>query len=94
MEGTSFSNKRNRKKHMVIDYSQTINCYTELDAYPLPRINDMVSKILKYSVLVHLISKVLTTKFLSLMKINLILHLKQLQNYMKLIVYHSDLPMA
>ena len=35
---------------MVIDYSQTINCYTELDAYPLPRIDDMVSKISKYSV--------------------------------------------
>ena len=38
------------KKRMVIDYSQTINRYTELDAYPLPRIDDMVSKISKYSV--------------------------------------------
>ena len=35
---------------MVIDYSQTINRYTELDAYPIPRIDDMVSKISKYSV--------------------------------------------
>ena len=36
------------KKHIVIDYSQKINCYTKLDAYPLPRINNMVSKISKY----------------------------------------------
>ena len=35
---------------MVIDYSQTMNRYTKLDAYPLPRINNMVSKISKYSV--------------------------------------------
>ena len=35
---------------MVIDYSQTKNHYKELDAYPPPRINDMVSKISKYSV--------------------------------------------
>ena len=38
------------KKHMVIDYSQKINCYTKLDAYLLPKINNMVSKISKYSV--------------------------------------------
>ncbi len=28
---------------MVIDYSQTINQFTLLDAYPLPRIIDMVT---------------------------------------------------
>ena len=38
------------KKRMVIDYSQTINRFTELDAYPLPNINDMVQKIAQYSV--------------------------------------------
>ena len=38
------------KKRMVVDYSQTVNVYTELDAYPLPRIDDMVRKISKYSV--------------------------------------------
>ena len=38
------------KKCMVVDYSQTISCNTEVDAYPLPRIDDMVSKISKYSV--------------------------------------------
>ena len=35
---------------MIIDYSQTINRFTELDAYPLPNINDMVKKIAQYSV--------------------------------------------
>ena len=32
-----------------MDYSQTINIYTELDAYPLPRIDDMVNELSKYS---------------------------------------------
>ena len=35
---------------MVIDYSQTINRFTQLDVYPLPNINDMVQKIAQYSV--------------------------------------------
>ena len=30
-----------QKKQMVIDYSQTVNRFTQLDAYPLPRIDDM-----------------------------------------------------
>ena len=33
------------KKHIVIDYSQTINCFTQLDAYPLPRIEDQINEI-------------------------------------------------
>ncbi|XP_047510256.1 uncharacterized protein LOC125053090 [Pieris napi] len=33
------------RKRLVIDYSQTINRYTELDAYPLPNIEDLVSKV-------------------------------------------------
>ena len=37
------------KKRMVIDYSQTINHYTE-HAYPFLKINNMVSKISEYSV--------------------------------------------
>ena len=43
------SNERH-KKRLVIDYSQTINRYTELDAYPFPNINQMVSDIAKYKV--------------------------------------------
>ena len=37
-----------QKKRMVIDYSQTINRFTLLDAYPLPRIDDVVNKVSKY----------------------------------------------
>ena len=38
------------KKQMRVDYSQTINQYTELDVYPLPRINKMINELAKYSV--------------------------------------------
>ena len=39
-----------RKKRLCIDYSQTINQYTELDAYPLPRIDEMVNNLAQYKV--------------------------------------------
>jgi len=38
------------KKRLCIDYSQTINIYTELDAYPLPRIDNMINELSKYRV--------------------------------------------
>ena len=38
------------KRRMVIDYSQTINRFTPLDAYPLPRIDEMVEKIAQHEV--------------------------------------------
>ena len=38
------------KKRICIEYSQTINLFTELDAYPLPRIEDMVNKLSQYKV--------------------------------------------
>ena len=34
-----------RKRRMVVDYSQTVNRYTLLDAYPLPNIDEQVAKI-------------------------------------------------
>lgn len=37
--------KDNRKKRMVIDYSQTVNKFTKLDAYPLPKIESIINKI-------------------------------------------------
>ena len=40
----------NQKKRMVIDYSQTVNRYTLLDAYPSPNIDEMVNKIAQYEV--------------------------------------------
>ena len=39
----------NGKKRMVIDYSQTINRYTLLDAYPLPKIDEMINKMAQYN---------------------------------------------
>ena len=40
----------NHKKRLVVDYSQTTNRFTLLDAYPLPRIEDMVNEIDSYGV--------------------------------------------
>ena len=38
------------KKRLCVDYSQTINQYTELDAYPLSRIDDMIKNLAHYKV--------------------------------------------
>ena len=43
-------NEQSGKRRMVIDYSGTINCYTLLDAYPLPQIEDVVLEVSKYKV--------------------------------------------
>ena len=37
--------KRGEKQRLVIDYSSTINRFTILDAYPLPRIDSLVNQI-------------------------------------------------
>ena len=39
-----------QRKRLCIDYSQTINIYTQLDGYPLPRIDDMINQLSQYSV--------------------------------------------
>ena len=36
------------RKRMTVDYSETINKFTQLDAYPLPRIDEQVNEISKY----------------------------------------------
>ena len=38
------------KRRLAIDYSQTINRFTLLDAFPLPKINDLVNDIAQYRV--------------------------------------------
>ncbi|XP_076033649.1 uncharacterized protein LOC143020786 [Oratosquilla oratoria] len=38
------------KQRMCVDYSQTVNSYTELDTYPLPRIDTMVNELSAYHV--------------------------------------------
>ena len=40
----------NHKPRMVVDYSQTINKYTLLDAYPLPRIEYLINKVSQYTI--------------------------------------------
>jgi hypothetical protein len=40
----------NHKKRLAIDYSQTINKFTLLDAFPLPRIDELVNQIAQYRV--------------------------------------------
>ena len=37
------------RKRLCIDYSQTNNLFTELDAYSLPRIDDMINKLANYN---------------------------------------------
>ena len=44
------TSNENRKRRMVVDFSRTINKFTLLDAYPLPRIDDVVQSIAEYRV--------------------------------------------
>ena len=39
---------RKEKRRMCIDYSRTINLFTELDAYPLPSIESIVNEVAKW----------------------------------------------
>ena len=38
----------NHRDRFVVDYSQTINRFTKLDAYPVPRIDEMVEELSQY----------------------------------------------
>ena len=38
------------RRRLCVDYTQTINFYTQLDAYPLPRIDDIVNSLASYKV--------------------------------------------
>ena len=42
------TSNENHKKRMVVDYSQTINRFTELDAYPSKRIDELVERFSQY----------------------------------------------
>lgn len=39
----------NHRKRLVIDYSRTVNRFTELDAFPLPKIEEIIAKVSKYN---------------------------------------------
>ena len=43
-------NQQSGKRRMVIDYSRTINRFTQLDVYPLPHIEEIVSELSKFKV--------------------------------------------
>ena len=44
-----FVTKNSRsKKRLAIDYSETVNRFTQLDAYPLPKVDELVNTIAKY----------------------------------------------
>ena len=40
----------NHKERMVIDYSQTVNHFTHLDAHPLPRLDELITKLRNQSI--------------------------------------------
>jgi len=42
--------QENHRKRMVIDYSQTMNRFTQLDAYPLPHMQDVAHNFAQYNV--------------------------------------------
>ena len=51
------TNRDTGKKRLCVDYSQTVNLFTILDAYPLPKIEGIINKLAKYKVFCTLTSK-------------------------------------
>ena len=80
---------QNHKKRLCIDYSQTINRYTYLDAYPMPRIDDQVHKIANYKVFSTLDLQSAYHQIPILCKDKSLLHLKLMANYINLHDYLS-----
>ena len=68
------------KRRMVVDYSQTINKFTELDAYPVPRTSDIANSLTQYKVFSTFDLKVHIIRYSSRMRINCSQHLKQMDN--------------
>ena len=46
------TNQETGKWRLCVDYSQTVNLYTVLDAYPLPHIENMLAKYRVFSRLI------------------------------------------
>jgi hypothetical protein len=44
------TSNQNHKRRMVVDYSQTVNYFTSLDAYPLSKINTIIYKVTQFKV--------------------------------------------
>ena len=52
----------NHRDRLVVDYSQTINRFTLLDAYPLPLMEDVASELARYTIVSGLTLNLLSTK--------------------------------
>ena len=75
------------KKRMVVDYFTTINKFTYLDAYPLPRIDDQAYKIAQYKVFSNIDLKDAYYRCPLLKQISSILLLRQGVNCTSINVY-------
>ena len=74
---------------MVIDYSQTVNRFSLLDAYPLPNIDEHVSAIAKGSLLTLWTLSTLVIRYHCVWKIVRLLLLKQMEGCTNILVYRS-----
>ena len=75
------------KPRMVVDYSQTVNRYTLLDAYPLPNINEQIIEIAKWNVFSTLDLKSAIIKFHFAPLIVRLQRLKQMENCTNILAY-------
>ena len=75
---------------MVIDYSHTINRFTLLDAYPLPKIDELVNKIAQYQVCstIDLRRAYHQVPISSSDKLKFILPLRLEENFIKFVACH------
>ena len=69
------------RKRLVIDYSETINRFTQLDAYPMPRIDDTVNQIAQYTVFSTIDLKSAYIRYLLKRKKRSLRHLKQMVDF-------------
>jgi len=84
----------NHKKRLVIDYSQTINKITQLDAYPLPRIDEFVNEIAQYRVFSSIDLKSAYHQIPLNEKDKVSLHLKLMGAFINLNICHLVLQMG
>ena len=85
-------NEQSGKRRMMID-SRTTNRYTSLDAYCLPQVEDIVSKLSKYKVFttIDLKSAYHQIELNPRDRIENLLLFKQVENCISGVDFHSDL---
>jgi len=75
------------RKRLCIDYSQTINMYTLLDAYPLPNVWDVVNNVAQYKWFSSLDLELRIIKLLFCLKNDIIQHSKLTDSFINLREY-------